>query len=128
MSDKTPVLLTGYDAKRCARRVHNEWDPSIEKVAWEIPGDLQMRFNAGIEFEAAVFAQLRSSRADHQYIDALPRDRRTRRSTSAPTAITASRQPKARSFGPTRIVWDRGVGDPSRRWTRRPATPCGSRP
>lgn len=69
MSAGKPILLTGYDAKRCARRIHNEWDPSIEKVAWEIPEDLQMRFNTGIEFEADVFAQLKSSLADHEYVD-----------------------------------------------------------
>jgi hypothetical protein len=46
-----PILLTGYDAKRCARRVHNDWDPSLEKVEWEVPAALQMRFDAGIEFE-----------------------------------------------------------------------------
>lgn len=29
--EATPVvLLTGYDAKRCARRVHNERDPTID--------------------------------------------------------------------------------------------------
>ncbi len=60
MSAGKPILLTGYDAKRCARRVHNEWDPAIGKVAWEIPEDLQMRFNTGIECEAGVFAQHRS--------------------------------------------------------------------
>ena len=41
----TPILLTGYDAKRCARRIHNEWDPTIEKVQWEVPPELQMRFD-----------------------------------------------------------------------------------
>jgi predicted RecB family nuclease len=54
-----PILLTGYDAKRCARRVHNDWDPSLEKVEWEVPAALQMRFDAGIEFEKVIFAQLR---------------------------------------------------------------------
>lgn len=58
MTTDRPVLLTGYDAKRCARRIHNEWDPAIEKVVWETPADLQMRFQAGIDFEATVFAEL----------------------------------------------------------------------
>jgi len=53
------LLLTGHDAKRCARRIHNEWDPTVDKVEWEVPADLQMRFDAGIAFEAAVFAELR---------------------------------------------------------------------
>src|SRR6478609_9442709 len=64
-----PILLTGYDAKRCARRVHNEWDPSIDKVEWEVPEDLQVRFTAGIEFETAVFADLGSRLEEHQYVD-----------------------------------------------------------
>ena len=46
------VLLTGYDAKRCARRIHNEWDPGIAKIGWEVPADLRMRMDAGIAFEA----------------------------------------------------------------------------
>src|SRR5689334_14689293 len=64
-----PILLTGYDAKRCARRVHNEWDPSIEKVEWEVPASLQMRFDAGIAFEVTVFNELKSSLAESRYVD-----------------------------------------------------------
>ncbi len=59
------VLLTGYDAKRCARRIHNEWDPSAEKIAWEVPPTLQMRFDGGIAFEAAVFGSSRLLSAPH---------------------------------------------------------------
>jgi predicted RecB family nuclease len=69
VSDQTPILLTGYDAKRCARRIHNEWDPSIEKVEWQVPADLQVRFDAGIAFEDAVFVELRASLRDDQYVD-----------------------------------------------------------
>ncbi len=65
----TPILLTGYDAKRCARRVHNEWDPTIEQVEWEVPPDLQMRFRAGIEFEAAVFGELAAGPEPAAYVD-----------------------------------------------------------
>ena len=36
------LLLTGHDAKRCARRIHNEWDPSVEQVRWEVPPELQI--------------------------------------------------------------------------------------
>jgi predicted RecB family nuclease len=63
------VLLTGYDAKRCARRVHNEWDPSIEKVEWEVPASLQMRFDAGIAFEVTVFDEIKASLAESRYVD-----------------------------------------------------------
>lgn len=69
MNAERPILLTGYDAKRCARRIHNEWDPTIEKVAWEVPADLQVRFDAGIVFEAAVFADLKASMDEGQYVD-----------------------------------------------------------
>ena len=68
MSD-VPILLTGYDAKRCARRIHNEWDPSIEKVEWEVPASLQMRFDAGIAFEATVFGEIKDSLDASRWID-----------------------------------------------------------
>ena len=29
---QAPVLLTGYDTKRCQRRVHNDYDPTLEKL------------------------------------------------------------------------------------------------
>ncbi len=54
-------LLTGYDAKRCQRRVHNDHDPTLEKVPWEVPADLQKRFDDGKAFEAEVFAALREA-------------------------------------------------------------------
>lgn len=63
------VLLSGYDAKRCARRVHNEWDPTVERVAWEVPPELQMRFVAGREFEAVVLAELRAALGPERYVD-----------------------------------------------------------
>ena len=40
-------LLTGYDAKRCQRRVHNDHDATLDTVPWEVPPDLQERFAAG---------------------------------------------------------------------------------
>lgn len=68
--EATPVvLLTGYDAKRCARRIHNEWDPTVDKVEWEVPARLQMRFDAGIAFERAIFDELRFALHDSQYVD-----------------------------------------------------------
>jgi hypothetical protein len=51
-------LLTGYDAKRCQRRVHNDHDPTLDTVPWEVPPDLQQRFDAGKAFEADVFGIL----------------------------------------------------------------------
>ncbi|MGH3480774.1 MAG: hypothetical protein ACRDQD_28580, partial [Nocardioidaceae bacterium] len=53
------VLLTGYAAKQCARRVDNEWDPTIESVPWEVPPELQMRFDSGRDFEDEIFAKLK---------------------------------------------------------------------
>jgi hypothetical protein len=58
---EAPVLLTGYDVKRCQRRVHNDHDPTLEKVPWEPPADLQKRFDDGRAFETDVFAALRGS-------------------------------------------------------------------
>ncbi|MDN4175912.1 hypothetical protein QWY28_23405, partial [Nocardioides sp. SOB77] len=53
------VLLTGYAAKQCARRVHNEWDPTIESVPWDLPPELKMRFDSGRAFEDDIFAKLK---------------------------------------------------------------------
>jgi predicted RecB family nuclease len=65
----SPILLTGYSAKQCARRVHNEFDPTIEKVEWEVPPELQMRFDAGIAFEAEVFARLKEALPAGSWVD-----------------------------------------------------------
>lgn len=51
-----PILLRGYAAKQRARLVHNEWDQTIDNVAWEPPPELQVRFDSGQAFEANVFA------------------------------------------------------------------------
>lgn len=56
-----PVLLTAYDAKRCARRVHNEWDQTIPTARWDPPAELQARFDAGKEHEQRIFAALRAA-------------------------------------------------------------------
>lgn len=63
------ILLTGYDAKRCARRVHNERDPSVEQVEWEVPADLQMRFDVGKEFESAIFDELKTCLGPERCVD-----------------------------------------------------------
>src|SRR5512144_2739177 len=65
-----PVLLTGYDGKRCQRRVHNDHDPTLKRVPWEPPPDLQKRFEEGRAFEAHVFRRLQESLAtDHRWRD-----------------------------------------------------------
>lgn len=63
------VLLDAYAAKRCPRRVHNEWDPTIPTVEWEPPAEIQLRFDAGREFEADVFDRLVASLKPGQYVD-----------------------------------------------------------
>jgi predicted RecB family nuclease len=63
------ILLTGYDAKRCARRIHNEWDLRIEKVEWEVPAELRMRMDAGIAFEAQIFGALREALSSDRLVD-----------------------------------------------------------
>jgi predicted RecB family nuclease len=69
VTTQIPILLTGYDAKRCARRIHNEWDPAIKKIGWEVPADLRMRMDAGIAFEAQVFDELRTALTSDRLVD-----------------------------------------------------------
>lgn len=69
MTVSRPILLSGYDAKRCARRIHNEWDLTIDKAEWEVPASVQMRFDAGVAFEAAVFDELRTALDASRYVD-----------------------------------------------------------
>jgi predicted RecB family nuclease len=57
MTDQ-PILLTAYDAKRCPRRVHNDWDPTIPQAPWEPPPTLRVRLDAGIAFENEVVRRL----------------------------------------------------------------------
>lgn len=59
VSKKLPILLSGYAAKQCARRVHNEWDPTIDTVAAEPTPELQMLFDAGRAFEVEAFGRIR---------------------------------------------------------------------
>lgn len=66
------ILLTGHDAGRCARRIHNEWEPAGEQVAWEVPAELQMRFDAGREFEVTVFEELRTTLGPERCTDLTP--------------------------------------------------------
>jgi predicted RecB family nuclease len=47
-----PLLLSGYDAKRCARRVHNDFDETLRQPEWVVSDTLQARFDAGTDFEA----------------------------------------------------------------------------
>src|SRR3954447_2490192 len=54
-------LLTGYDAKRCQRRVHNDHDRTLERAPWEPPADLLKRFGDGRAFEQEVLADLRGA-------------------------------------------------------------------
>lgn len=51
---RSEVLLGGYAAKRCARRIHNEWDKTVIADLVPAPAELQARFDAGREFEATV--------------------------------------------------------------------------
>jgi predicted RecB family nuclease len=63
------VLLTAYDVRRCQRRVHLDHDPSLDRVAWEPPAELQARFDAGREHEADVLARLREVLAPSRWRD-----------------------------------------------------------
>lgn len=82
MSQSVP-LLTGYDARTCQRRVHNDHDATLEKAPWEPPADLQKRFDEGRAFEERALAA---------FIAALPadqwRDLRTMRGKAEIVAAT----------------------------------------
>jgi predicted RecB family nuclease len=65
-------LLTGYDARTCQRRVHNDHDATIEKVPWEPPADLQKRFDDGRAFEETVLTAMKSALAADQCRDLRP--------------------------------------------------------
>jgi predicted RecB family nuclease len=65
-----PVLLGGYAAKHCPVRVHNDFSPSVPTLQWEPSPEDQLRLDAGIAFEAAVFARLRELHPGCVLIDA----------------------------------------------------------
>lgn len=65
ITDKRPPLtsplLGGYAAKQCARRLHNDYDPTIDN-AQKVPETQaqQMRMEEGNDFEAAVERRLKA--------------------------------------------------------------------
>ena len=58
------ILLTGYAAKQCARRIHNKWDPTISKVEWEPSAEVQRFLDEGIAYEAEVLEALATELGD----------------------------------------------------------------
>lgn len=54
MTGRRPVLLGAYAAKQCARRIHNEWDATIEAELVPAPPELLARFEQGRAFEARI--------------------------------------------------------------------------
>lgn len=58
MRGRRPLLLGGYAAKRCARRIHNEWDPTIVADLVPVPAEVEARFAAGRDFEVSVRREL----------------------------------------------------------------------
>lgn len=56
--DSVSVLLGAHDVKRCARRIHNEWDPTLETEPWEAPAAVQMLFDQGRRFQDEIFTEL----------------------------------------------------------------------
>jgi predicted RecB family nuclease len=63
------VLLNAYAAKTCVRRVHNESDPTILRVDWVPPAEVQLRIDAGRAFEDEALEQLRAALRPEQYVD-----------------------------------------------------------
>lgn len=71
-----PILLGGYDAKRCAVRVHNDHNPLVPAPEFVEPAPEDVaRQQAGNAFEADVFASLTALHPDAVLID--PALRRT---------------------------------------------------
>jgi hypothetical protein len=64
-----PVLLSGYAAKRCPVRVHNDFSPVVQTLEWVPSPEDQARLDAGKAFEAAVFARLMSLHPDCVLVD-----------------------------------------------------------
>ncbi len=64
-----PILLSAYDAKRCARRIHNEWTPGLRVEPWEAPATLQLRWEVGRQHEATVGEELRNAVPSHDLVD-----------------------------------------------------------
>jgi predicted RecB family nuclease len=69
-----PIILGGYAAKQCAVRTHNDYSPLVPAPDWVPPPELQADFDAGIAFEAEVFAELLRLHPDAVVVDpALPK-------------------------------------------------------
>ncbi len=66
-NDSQPVLLGGYAAKQCAVRSQNDHLPIARK--WVPSPEDQARLDAGIAFEAEVFAQLAALHPSAVYLD-----------------------------------------------------------
>ena len=60
-TDTNQIKLGGYAAKQCPRRIHNDFDPTIEKVPWVPSPEVQARLDAGVAFEADVFAAIKTA-------------------------------------------------------------------
>ena len=64
-----PILLGGYDAKRCAVRVHHDNNRLVPKTDWVPTPEERARMDAGNSFEADVFAALRALHPQAVLID-----------------------------------------------------------
>jgi len=51
-------LLGAHASRRCPRRVHNDHDRTVPKVDWVAAPELQLRLDAGTEFETEVLDRL----------------------------------------------------------------------
>lgn len=73
-----PILLSAYPAKRCARRAHNDYDPTLTGLELiELGASAVQRIEAGVEFEARV-RNLLQQRLGEGCVDLtdVPRDQR----------------------------------------------------
>lgn len=54
----------GYEAKTCARAIHNTYDRTVPRPDYEVPAELQLLFDAGLEHERRVFEAWSAAGAD----------------------------------------------------------------
>ena len=81
---RQPILLGGYAAKRCPTRIHNDFAPLVPTLRWEPSLEVRADLNAGIEFEAEVFAKLIGIHPTAVTVDpALPKSQAVAQTVSA---------------------------------------------
>ena len=108
------IRLDARAAATCARAIHNQLDATIPTTEWTPPAALQLRLDAGVEFEAEVVDRLRAALPDSDVVDLRRLDvdpTRSRRhrggaAPGAPAVVVGGRFRSTRRGGwPSRTCW-----------------------